>query len=115
MTVFVDDANLPYRGQLWSHLVAEEPDELHHAAQALGLSRAAAQDRGRTLHYDLPAAWRRRAIESGLAEPISWRELIARRQTFAQGGGSAVRALQGTDAAPRASRARPGDVTTERL
>jgi hypothetical protein len=115
MTVFVDNANLPHRGQLWSHLVAEEPEELHRAAEALGLSRTAAQDRGRTLHYDLPAAWRRRAIESGLAEPISWRELIARRQTFARGTASAARGLPGSDAAPGARRADPGGVTTERL
>lgn len=84
MPVYVDDARMPWRGRRWSHLVSETPEELHRAAAALGLPRAAAQDRGRTLHYDLPDELRDRAIAHGIAEPIGWRELADRRVTFAR-------------------------------
>jgi hypothetical protein len=77
--VYVDDARIPWRGRRWSHMVADTAEELHEAAEALGLSRARAQDKGRTLHYDLPDEWRERAIALGVAQPIAWRELVARR------------------------------------
>ena len=79
MPVYVDDARIPSRGRRWSHMVADTPEELHAAAEALGLSRERAQDKGRTLHYDLPDEWRARAIELGIAQAITWRELVARR------------------------------------
>jgi hypothetical protein len=85
MAVYVDDAAIPWRGRHWSHLVAETAAELHEAAEALGLPRIAAQDGGRTLHYDLPEELRERAIEDGIAEPISWRDLARRRRTLATG------------------------------
>jgi len=46
-------------------MVADTPDELYAAAGRLGLRREWAQDRGRTLHYDLPDELRERAIELG--------------------------------------------------
>ena len=49
------------------------------AAAELGLRREWAQDKGRTLHYDLPDELRERAIELGVATPITWRELVSRR------------------------------------
>jgi hypothetical protein len=79
MTVYVDDARIRARGVRWSHLVAETAEELHAAAEALGLRREWAQDHGRTLHYDLPDHLRERALSLGLAEPLSWRELARRR------------------------------------
>ena len=85
MTVYVDDARIYWRGRRWSHLVAETPQELHRAAAALGIPPAGVQDRGRTLHYDLPDEYRRRAIELGVAEPIAWRELARRRADMAPG------------------------------
>jgi hypothetical protein len=75
MTVYVDDARIPWRGRRWFHLVADRPEELHRAAQRLGLRRERAQEAGRTLHYDLPEEVRDLAIELGVAEPITWREL----------------------------------------
>lgn len=86
MAVYVDDARIPWRGRRWSHMVAETPEELHRAAAALGIPPEGAQDRGRTLHYDLPDEFRRRAIEFGVAEPIAWRELVRRRADMARGG-----------------------------
>jgi Protein of unknown function (DUF4031) len=79
MAVYVDDARIRSRGLSWSHLVADTADELHVAARALGLRREWAQDKGRTLHYDVPEHLRARAIELGLAEPLHWRELARRR------------------------------------
>jgi hypothetical protein len=85
MPVYVDDARILWRGRRWSHLVADTAEELHAAAEQLGLRREWAQDSGRTLHYDLPDEWRERAIGASLAEPISWRELARRRATVAPG------------------------------
>jgi len=85
MAVYVDDARISFRGQRWSHMVAESAEELHRAAEALGLRREWVQDRGRTLHYDLPDAWRRRAIEERIATPIAWRDLVRRRRHVASG------------------------------
>jgi hypothetical protein len=79
VAVYVDDARIRWRGMEWSHLVADTADELHDAAAQLGLRREWAQDKGRTLHYDLPEHLRLRAIELGVAVAISWRELARRR------------------------------------
>jgi len=64
VAVYVDDARIRWRGIEWSHLVADSPDELHAAAERLGLRRAWAQDKGRTLHYDLPEELRQ-IVEGG--------------------------------------------------
>jgi hypothetical protein len=82
MAVYVDDARIPWRGILWSHMVADTAEELYAAAAQLGIGRERVQDKGRTLHYDLPDEWRRRAIEEGIAEPITWRELAQRRSSY---------------------------------
>jgi hypothetical protein len=79
MAVYVDDARIPARGRHWSHLIADTIEELHAAARALGLSPARVQDKGRTVHYDLPDELRERAIALGVAEPMHWRELSAFR------------------------------------
>jgi hypothetical protein len=66
-------------------MVAHTEEELHAAAESLGIARERAQSRGRTLHYDLPEEWRERAIELGVAEPIAWRELVRIRARLASG------------------------------
>jgi hypothetical protein len=80
MAVFVDDARIPWRGRHWSHLIADSDEELHGAARALGLRREWAQDKGRTLHYDLPEEVRELAIAGGIATPMHWRELARWRE-----------------------------------
>ena len=99
VTVYVDDARIDWRGRRWSHLVADAADELHRAAAQLGLKREWAQERGRTLHYDLPDEFRLRAIELGLATPITWRDLARRRATLAPGS-RALRDAGGAVVAP---------------
>jgi hypothetical protein len=102
MAVYVDDARIPFAGRSWSHMVGESAEELHLAAEALGLKREWAQDRGRTLHYDLPEEWRQRAIDEHVAAPITWRELVRGRQRMAVGRRGLTRRRPHDAGAPRA-------------
>jgi hypothetical protein len=83
--VYVDDARIRWRGLLWSHLVANSEEELHAAAASLGIPRSRVQDKGRTLHYDLPESWRQRAIDDGVATPVGWRDVVRMRRSLARG------------------------------
>ena len=52
------------RTDRWSHLLADDPDELHAMAAALGIPRRGYQQHRRSAalnHYDLPETLRRRA------------------------------------------------------
>jgi hypothetical protein len=103
MAVYVDDARIPFAGRRWSHMVGESAEELHLAAEALGLKREWVQDRGRTLHYDLPEEWRVRAIEQRVATAITWRELVRGRHRMAVGRRGLARRRQHEPQAPRAA------------
>lgn len=70
MTVYVDDAAVPWRGERWAHLMADTLDELHVFAAALGLPRRAFQDKTSGAHYDITLAMREQALALG-AVPIS--------------------------------------------
>lgn len=70
MTVYVDDAVHPWRGQRWAHLMADTLDELHAMAARLGIPRRAFQNKTSGAHYDVTADLRERAIAFG-AMPIS--------------------------------------------
>jgi len=65
MSVYVDDAVFPWRGQRWAHLMADTLDELHAFAARLGLPRRAFQNRTSGAHYDVPAPLRDRALALG--------------------------------------------------
>jgi len=65
MTVYVDDAIWPWRGQRWAHLMADSLEELHGFAQRLGLRPESFQNKTSGAHYDVPAALREQAIELG--------------------------------------------------
>ncbi|MGN6599415.1 MAG: DUF4031 domain-containing protein [Actinomycetales bacterium] len=74
MSVLVDDASWPHRGQLWAHLVSDVSyDELHAFAARLGVPRRAFQGD----HYDLPSELRDAAVALG-AQPVGGRELVRR-------------------------------------
>ncbi|MEO1061123.1 MAG: DUF4031 domain-containing protein [Actinomycetota bacterium] len=74
MTVLVDPAVWPWRGQQWAHLVSDDSlDELHEFAERLGVRRFSFQGD----HYDVPAHVRERAIELG-AEDVDSRVLLRR-------------------------------------
>ena len=74
MTVLVDPAVWPWRGERWSHLVSDVSyDELHVFAAALGVPRRAFQGD----HYDIPASLREPALALG-AQAVPARELLTR-------------------------------------
>lgn len=70
MTVYVDDAVHPWRGQRWAHLMADTLEELHAMAARLGIPRRAFQNKTSGAHYDVTAELRQLAIAFG-AMPIS--------------------------------------------
>ena len=70
MSVYVDDASVPWRGERWAHLMADTLQELHAFASALGLPRRAFQDKTSGAHYDITLAMREQALALG-AVPIS--------------------------------------------
>jgi hypothetical protein len=81
LTVYVDDwrqrATVRDRTDRWSHLLADDPDELHAMAAALGIPPRGYQRHRRSAalnHYDVPEALRLRAIELG-AVAVTWREM----------------------------------------
>ena len=81
LTVYVDDWRQPAtvrgRADRWSHLLADEPGELHAMAEALGIPRRGYQVHRRSAamnHYDLPESLRERAIALG-AVPVTWRQM----------------------------------------
>ena len=65
MTVYIDDAVHPWRGERWAHLMADTLPELHAMAAQLGIPRRAFQNRRSGAHYDVPAALRDTAIALG--------------------------------------------------
>ncbi len=74
MTVLVDPAVWPWRGERWSHLVSDlSYDELHDFAARLGVPRRAFQGD----HYDIPASLREPALALG-AQAVPARELLLR-------------------------------------
>jgi Protein of unknown function (DUF4031) len=81
LTVYVDDwrqrATVRDRHDRWSHLLADDPEELHAMAAALGIPLRGYQRHRRSAaldHYDVPEALRQRAITLG-AVPVTWREM----------------------------------------
>ena len=72
MAVYVDDFRVPWRGDKWSHLIADTSEELHAFAARLGLHRSRFQHKPARPwkdHYDVPEAKRQQAIGLG-ARPI---------------------------------------------
>ena len=81
LTVYVDDWRQPAtvrgRADRWSHLLADDPDDLHAMAAALGIPRRGYQVHRRSAalnHYDLPESLRGQAIALG-AVPVTWRQM----------------------------------------
>lgn len=70
MTVYVDDAEIPFNGMKMNHMIADTEGELHEMADAIGLKR----DWYQGDHYDVSISKKKEAVERG-AEAISWREL----------------------------------------
>jgi hypothetical protein len=65
MAVYVDDEQIPWRGRLWCHLVADSLSELHAFARRLGLKRSWFQNGSRYPHYDVTISVRDKALGLG--------------------------------------------------
>jgi len=65
MAVYIDDEQIPWRGKVWCHMVADTPEELHSFAQRLGLRRSWFQEESRYPHYDLTLSMRVKALGLG--------------------------------------------------
>ena len=67
MAVYVDEAIWVWEGMRWAHLIADNEQELHRFAAALGIPRLVYQGPPKTAHphYDITALERRRAIAQG--------------------------------------------------
>lgn len=67
MAVYVDDAFIPFGRMLMCHMMADELDELHEMADAIGVSRRWFQDKS-IPHYDVSKSKREEAIKLGAIE-----------------------------------------------
>jgi Protein of unknown function (DUF4031) len=92
LTVYVDDwrqrATVHDRTDRWSHLLADDPEELHAMAAALGIPPRGYQRHRRSAalnHYDLPEVLRLRAIELG-AVAVTWREMARLTREWRRAG-----------------------------
>lgn len=75
--IYVDNAQIAWRGRLWCHLVADSLDELHHFARSIGQKRAWFQADASLPHYDITVEARVMALSLG-AIPVDRRTLISR-------------------------------------
>lgn len=66
MTVYVDQAEIPYRGMLMSHMVADSREELLGMADRIDLDRRHLQDVGTPKeHFDVCKSKREAAVAAG--------------------------------------------------
>ena len=81
MPVYVDAAIWKWHGRRWCHLLADDVDELHRFAFALGVKRTSYQGPPKTMtpHYDITAFERDRALRLG-AISASREEIVAVRR-----------------------------------
>ena len=89
MSVYVDNAAIPYRRMVMCHMIADDHLELFSMACRIGVPPKWIQKRGTYQeHFDICLGMRRRAIARGAIE-ITQKELAAklRERRAALGGG----------------------------
>lgn len=75
MTVYVDDAYIPYGRMKMCHMITDgDLSELHSMAEKIGVERKYFQNK-RIPHYDISMSKRKLAVENGTRE-VSERRLI---------------------------------------
>lgn len=80
MSVYVDDAFIPYRGMLMSHMMADTPAELRAMARAIDVDQKHIQQEGTPReHFDICKSKRQAAIRKG-AIPVTKRQLALMRR-----------------------------------
>ena len=65
MSVYVDDASIPYGRMLMHHMVADSIEELHAMADRIGVARRWFQRDASTPHYDVCRSKRALALRYG--------------------------------------------------
>ncbi|WBH18389.1 DUF4031 domain-containing protein [Sphingomonas radiodurans] len=65
--MYVDNANIPFRGHLMCHMLADSIPELHAMADAIGMQRRWFQPKSFP-HYDVPRDRRDAAVRLGAIE-----------------------------------------------
>lgn len=68
MSVYVDDAKIPYGRMKMCHMLADTEDELHCMADRIGVKRRWFQQQTSVPHYDVSLSKRRLAVEAGAVE-----------------------------------------------
>lgn len=68
MSVYVDDAKIPYGRMKMCHMLADTEDELHRMADRIGVKRRWFQQQASVPHYDVSLSKRRLAVEAGAVE-----------------------------------------------
>lgn len=76
MSVYVDNARLPFGRMIMCHMTADTLEELHEMAQSIGIRRKWFQDKS-IPHYDISLSKRAMAVELGAIEETS-RESVTR-------------------------------------
>lgn len=74
MSVYVDNARIPYGRMLMCHMIADSLEELHTMADIIGIKRKWFQDK-RIPHYDVCLAKRALALKNGAIE-VTGKQLI---------------------------------------
>ena len=75
MSVYVDNACIPYHGMLMSHMIADTPGELRAMARAIGVDDTHIQNEGTAReHFDICKSKRKLAL-ARKAIPITRQEL----------------------------------------
>lgn len=78
MSVYVDNINLPFRGGIYCHMVADSTDELDEMADKIGLKRSWIQNPGTIFeHYDVSLFKKQLALDEGAIE-ISVKKFVSR-------------------------------------
>ena len=75
MSVYVDNARLPYGRMKMCHMVADTLEELHDMADKIGVMRKHFQKKSKYPHYDICLAKRDLAINWG-AKQVSGRDIV---------------------------------------
>lgn len=79
MTVYVDNAMIPYGRMIMSHMTADTLDELHEMARQIDLHPKWFQSKSSTPHYNLCKAYRSKAISLGAIQETVRAGIIRRK------------------------------------
>lgn len=90
MSVYVDDAMIPFHRMKMSHMIADTIPELLEMADKIGIARHWIQDKGSCIHFDVCLSKRELAIEKGaVALPFN-KYVVKMREIRERKGGPGV-------------------------